>query len=304
MSSTFLARPPPIHQAVIMKIVFLFALASLASCRSILPGGDRAKNVELEYTYIDEFGKPIRVKVQTDLINLSGVEKVEGEKPRILNIEPKVEEFNFEMDKPEPVVQHVFAPVPTQEPEFRYVVQPSEPKTIEVEVPEPEVRTVYVQAPAPVPVARKLEVEAPEPRVVYVQAPEPKTVEVEVESPEPKVVYLQAPQPRSVELEVKAPEQKIVYLQAPEPKTVEVDIQQPQRFVVPAPSTRTVKIEAEEPEVRTVYIQAPAPRPEPQVRYVTLPAPKAKSLKIETPSIRRIAERKSTNDDEYSSGEK
>merc|ERR1719187_1716122 len=262
MSSTFLARPPPIHQAVIMKIVFLLALASLASCRSILPGGDRAKNVELEYTYIDEFGKPIRVKVQTDLINLSGVEKVEGEKPRILNIEPKVEEFNFEMDKPEPVVQHVFAPVPTQEPEFRYVVQPSEPKTIEVEVPEPEVRTVYVQAPAPVPIARKLEVEAPEPRVVYVQAPEPKTVEVEI------------------------------------------PVQQPQRFVVPAPTTRTVKIEAEEPEVRTVYIQAPAPRPEPQVRYVTLPAPKAKSLKIETPSIRRIAERKSTNDDEYSSGEK
>merc|ERR1711962_854059 len=272
------------YQAVIMKIVFLLALASLASCRSILPGGDRAKNVELEYTYIDEFGKPIRVKVQTDLINLSGVEKVEGEKPRILNIEPKIEEFNLEMDKPEPVVQHVFAPVPTQEPEFRYVVQPSEPKTIEVEVPEPEVRTVYVQAPAPVPIARKLEIETPEPRVVYVQAPEPKTVEVEVE----------------------APEQKIVYLQAPEPKTVEVEIpvQQSQRFVVPAPTTRSVKIEAEEPEVRTVFVRAPAPRPEPQVRYVTLPVPKAKSLKIETPSIRRIAERKSTNDDEYSSGEK
>merc|ERR1711962_557680 len=204
------------YQAVTMKIVFLLALASLASCRSILPGGDRAKNVELEYTYIDEFGKPIRVKVQTDLINLSGVEKVEGEKPRILNIEPKIEEFNLEMDKPEPVVQHVFAPVPTQEPEFRYVVQPSEPKTIEVEVPEPEVRTVYVQAPAPVPIARKLEVEAPEPRVVYVQAPEPKSVEVEVEAPEPKVVYLQAPEPKTVEVEVKAPEQK--------------------RFVVPAPT--------------------------------------------------------------------
>merc|ERR1712126_390201 len=132
-AAALIANRLPRKQAVIMKIVFLSALASLASCRSILPGGDRAKDVELEYTYIDETGKPIRVKVKTDLINLSGVEKVEKSdpEPRLVHFEPKVKEVDFKIAEPEPVVQHVFVP--------------PEPKTIEVEVPEPQVRTVYVQ---------------------------------------------------------------------------------------------------------------------------------------------------------------
>ncbi|CAL4135324.1 unnamed protein product [Meganyctiphanes norvegica] len=136
-----------------MKIVFLLALASLASCMSVLPGGDQARNVEIEYTYIDESGKPIRVKVQSDLINLSGVREVDAKdpEPRLIQLATKLQEV-----KQEPVVQAyaAFAPA-TPEPEFRFVVQHPEPKTIEVKVPKPEVRTIYVQAPAPIPVGRK-----------------------------------------------------------------------------------------------------------------------------------------------------
>merc|ERR1711970_1177525 len=147
----------PYKHAVIMKIVFLLALAGLASCRSILPGGDQARNVELEYTYIDEQGQPIRVKVQTDLINLSGIREVD-------------------LKKPEPVVQHVFVPAPAPKPEVRTVIVPAP-------APEPEVRTVFVPAPAPIPFGRKIELEAPEPEIVYVQAPEPKTEEVKKDVP-------------------------------------------------------------------------------------------------------------------------
>ena len=97
-----------------------------------------------------------------------------------------MQEVDFKLNRPEPVVKHVFVPAPAApEPEFRFVVQHPEPKTIEVEVPKPEVRTIYVQAPAaPIPFGRKVELEAPEPRVVYVQAaPEPETVEVELDVP-------------------------------------------------------------------------------------------------------------------------
>merc|ERR1712215_489666 len=166
----------PLQHAVIMKIVFLLALASLVSCRSILPGGDQARNVELEYTYIDEHGQPIRVKVQTDLINLSGIREVD-------------------LKKPEPVVQHVFVPAPA---------------------PKPEVRTVFVQAPAPIPFGRKIELEAPEPKTVEVEVdvpvqthrfvvPAPTTRTVKFKAPEPEIKHVFIPAPPRRPLQTKSP---------------------------------------------------------------------------------------------------
>merc|ERR1711970_1541276 len=208
------AAPPsyislaPLKHAVNMKIVFLLALAGLASCRSILPGGDQARNVELEYTYIDEHGQPIRVKVQTDLINLSGIREVE-------------------LKNPEPVTQHVFvpapAPAPVPKPEYRFVVvEPPKTKTIEVEVPKPEVRTVFVQGPAPIPFGRKIELQAPEPEIVYVQAPEPKTEEVKKDVPVQTHRFV-----------VPAPTTRAVKFEAPEPEI--------KHFLLPTPTFRTLQ---------------------------------------------------------------
>merc|ERR1711970_1613242 len=172
----------PLQHAVIMKIVFLLALAGLASCRNILPGGDQARNVELEYTYINEQGQPITVKLDSDLINLSGIREVEQREP-------------------EPVVRHVYVPAPAPKPEVRTVY-------VQAPAPKPEVRTVYVPAPAPIPVGRKIELEAPETEsaeIVYVKAPEPKTVEVPVH---PHFV-VPAPTTRTVKFETKTPVKSI-----------------------------------------------------------------------------------------------
>merc|ERR1711970_353556 len=163
-----------LQHAVNMKIVFLLALAGLASCRSILPGGDQARNVELEYTYIDEHGQPIRVKVQTDLINLSGIREVE-------------------LRKPEPVVQHVFVPAPAPIPFGR---------KIELKAPEPEI--VYVQAPEP----KTVEVEVDLPDHFTVQphrfvVPAPTTKTVKIQTPEPEIKHVLIPAPTTHTLQTK-----------------------------------------------------------------------------------------------------
>merc|ERR1711970_1647439 len=186
----------PLQHAVIMKIVFLLALAGLASCRNILPGGDQARNVELEYTYINEQGQPITVKLDSDLINLSGIREVEQREP-----EPVVKHVYVPAPAPKPVVHTVYVQAPAPEPEVRTVYIPAP-------APKPEVRTVYVPAPAPIPVGRKIELEAPETEsaeILYVKAPEPKTVKVPVH---PHFV-VPAPTTRTVKFERNTPVKRI-----------------------------------------------------------------------------------------------
>ncbi|XP_066989213.1 uncharacterized protein [Macrobrachium rosenbergii] len=53
-----------------MKVAVLLALVGLASCRMALIGGDRAKDVTIKYSYLDENGRIVEVEVEADRLGL------------------------------------------------------------------------------------------------------------------------------------------------------------------------------------------------------------------------------------------
>ncbi|XP_071542233.1 uncharacterized protein [Panulirus ornatus] len=53
-----------------MKCLVLLALVGLASCRTVLLGGDNARDVTITYSYTDANGKEIEVEIKADRLDL------------------------------------------------------------------------------------------------------------------------------------------------------------------------------------------------------------------------------------------
>merc|ERR1712183_99888 len=119
------------------------ALVGLASCRTTLIGADRAQDVNLEYSYIDERGELVTVEVEADHLGLGLVKKAPAAPP-----------------------------APTQYVQLRASPLPVATKCIQVAPPAPVVqKTVYQTRIVEVPVTKYIQVAAapvptPKPQVV------------------------------------------------------------------------------------------------------------------------------------------
>ncbi|XP_064091647.1 uncharacterized protein LOC135205219 [Macrobrachium nipponense] len=215
-----------------MKFVVLLALAGLANCRTTLQGGDRARDVTIEYTYLDDHGKEVTVEVKADNLelDLTNDSKLSLKKPS--SSSSSVSRATGPSLQPEPAVH-------------RFVeVQPPQPAA----ATRSRSRTVSVQPPAGsrlAPSFRLVELDdydAPETRFVEVEAPKPKveTQFLRVEAPKPKVetqfVRVEAPKPRV--------ETQFVRFEAPKPKVEN-------RFVI---------VDFPEREFETSFHQVQSPR--------------------------------------------
>ncbi|KAK7074788.1 hypothetical protein SK128_019077 [Halocaridina rubra] len=54
-----------------MKCAVLLALVCAASCSTTLLGGDRARDVTIQYTYLDDYGREVTVKVEAEHLRLA-----------------------------------------------------------------------------------------------------------------------------------------------------------------------------------------------------------------------------------------
>ncbi|XP_066989212.1 uncharacterized protein [Macrobrachium rosenbergii] len=185
-----------------MKFIVLLALAGLASCTTTLIGGDQARDVKIQYTYVDENGKEVKVELEADRLGLAlakdGLRPV-NRKPAPAAPAAPVRFVALEQPKPKVetrFVQLVEAPQPRTRPQVLRLVPAPEPKPQPVEThfirvpaaPRPEVqpRFVRVQQAAPKPMAQ--------PRFLQVQQAAPE--------PEPAVVKF-VPLEQEIEVETK-----------------------------------------------------------------------------------------------------
>ncbi|XP_063607554.1 uncharacterized protein LOC134782121 [Penaeus indicus] len=239
-----------------MNILVLLSLAGVAACSTSLIGADRARDVELQYTFVNDAGKEVRVEVEAERLGLSlrkqpdselDVEKEvisDGEeaspvdaadapaakaaaRPRLASAATSVVRSRLPQAKAAPRTRLVQA-APRRQVETRFVQVGAVP------APQPEVETRFVQVPAP-----RREVET---RFVQVEAVPPPRREVET-----RFVHVPVSQPEV--------ETRFVQVEAvPEPYEVE---------------TRFVQVEA-----------VPAPRREVETRFVqvdAVPAPRSGS---------------------------
>ncbi|XP_064091649.1 uncharacterized protein LOC135205221 [Macrobrachium nipponense] len=134
-----------------MKVAVLLALVGLASCRMALIGGDRAKDVTIKYSYLDENGKTVEVEVEADRLGLQLTPKAAPAPPAVpLQPTPVAVRYvqQAAAQPATPVLTKRFlqvAPEPVFAPSFF--------------VPQPQVVTRYVPVAAP---------SAPAPRYVKV----------------------------------------------------------------------------------------------------------------------------------------
>ncbi|XP_027212936.2 cytadherence high molecular weight protein 1 [Penaeus vannamei] len=259
-----------------MKFLVLLALVGVASCRTSLIGADRARDVDLKYTYVNDEGKEVRVKVEAGRLGLSLRRQPDSE----LDVEKEVisdgEEASDDAASARRVAAGPAAKAPAVPP--RYAQAEAAPRTRLVQkaprrqetrfvqvgavpAPQPEVKTRFVQAPAAQPQV--------EPRFVQVEAvPAPRR---EVET---RFVHVPVPQPEV--------ETRFVQVEAVPAPRREVETRFVQVEAVPAPrrevETRFVQVEAVPSlyEAETRFVQAgaiPAPRREVETRLVHVPAP-------------------------------
>ncbi|XP_064091648.1 protein TonB-like [Macrobrachium nipponense] len=224
-----------------MKFIVLLALAGLASCSTSLIGGDQARDVKIQYTYVDENGKEVKVELEADRLGLALAK--DGLRP--VNRKPaQAAPVRFvAVEQPEPkvetrFVQLVEAPQPRARPQLLRLVPAPEPKPQAVE-------TRFIQVPAaPKPVAQR--------RFVQVQAV-PKPVA------QPRLVQLQqdaAPKPEPAVVKFVPLEQEIEV----ETKFIRVPVPVGQTAPAPAvPALFTAEVEEEIP----VVLRATSPRASP-----------------------------------------
>merc|ERR1719427_1575004 len=130
-----------------MKSVVLLALVGLASCRTTLIGADRAQDVSLEYSYIDERGELMTVEVEADRLGLGLVKKAPAAPPAPtqyvqLRASPlPVATKYIQVAPPAPVVQNtVYQTRIVEVPVTKYIQVAAAP----VPTPKPQVVTRYV----------------------------------------------------------------------------------------------------------------------------------------------------------------
>ncbi|XP_068225516.1 uncharacterized protein [Palaemon carinicauda] len=224
-------------------VVVLLALVGLASCRTTLAGGDRAQDVTIEYTYINDQGKEVTVEVKADKLGL-----------------------DFSRDDSKLTLKQAPSSAPLERPRFVQVErqqEPAAPRFVQVErQQEPAaprfLRVLPQPAPAPAPAAPRTttafrfvdldDFETPETRFVQVEAPRTQAQFVEVEIPRPvartQFVQVEAPRPKV--------EHRFVQVEAPRPKV----------------ETRFVKVEVPEPDFETRFVQVQSPRQEALTHFV------------------------------------
>ncbi|XP_063607560.1 uncharacterized protein LOC134782127 [Penaeus indicus] len=254
-----------------MNILVLLSLAGVAACSTSLIGADRARDVELQYTFVNDAGKEVRVEVEADRLGLSLRKQPDSE----LDVEKEVISDGEEAS---PVDT---ADAPAAKAAARPRLASAATSVVRSRLPQAEAapRTRLVQA------APRRQVETRFVQVGGVPAPQPEveTRFVQVPAPQPQV------ETRFVHVPVSQPEVETRFVQVeavPEPYEVET------RFVqveaVPAPrrevETRFVHVPVSQPEVETRFVQVEAvPEPyEVEMRFVQVEAVPAPRREVET----------------------
>ncbi|XP_027212937.2 translation initiation factor IF-2 [Penaeus vannamei] len=241
-----------------MNIVVLLSLVGMAACSTSFIGADRARDVDLQYTYVNDAGQEVRVEVEAKRLGLSLRRHPDSE----LDVEKEVisdgEEASDDAASARRVAVVPAAKAPAVSP--RYAQAEAAPRTRLVQAaPRRQVETRFVQVgvvPAPQPEVK--------PRFVQVPAPQP-----QVETRFIQVEAVPAPrrevETRFVQVEaVPAPRREV------ETRFVQVEaVRAPQREV----ETRFVQVEAAPAPPSFVQVQAvAAPRREVESRFIQVGA--------------------------------
>ncbi|XP_069995059.1 uncharacterized protein [Penaeus vannamei] len=240
-----------------MNIVVLLSLVGVAACSTSLIGADRARDVDLKYTYVNDEGKEVRVKVEAERLGLSLRRQPDSE----LDVEKEVISDGEEASDDAASARRVAA-VPAAKASAvppRYAQAETAPRTRLVQKASRRQETRFVQVgavPAPQPEVKTRFVQAPAPQ------PQVETRFVQVEA---------APAPR------REVETRFVQVEAV-PSFYEAETRFVQVEAVPAPrrevETRFVHVPVSQPEVETRFVQveaAPLPPSFVQVQAVAAP---------------------------------